>query len=116
MLAALASDPLPREITLADPGGSFADALGSGRDAAAGWVWNTTPERFADLRGELATRASEHRDAHVVKYTLACLDQSAADPDAERLFLAAAAALLGFWDPLRDADDPLLPPVESVQR
>jgi hypothetical protein len=116
MLAALASEPLTRDITLSNPGGALADALGAGRDAAAGWVWNAEPEQVTTLRADLATRASAHRDAHVVKYVLACLDQAAADPEAERLYLTAAAALLGFWTPTRDTEDPLLAHVDSMQR
>ena len=50
-------------------------------------------------------------DAHLVKYTLACLDAMAADPPAARLYLAAAATLLAFWTgPGHEAfesDDPL---------
>ena len=42
--------------------------------------------------------ACAHRDAHLVKYTLACLDAAAADPDAARLFHAGAASLLAFWE------------------
>jgi hypothetical protein len=52
--------------------------------------------------GELATRASVQRDAHLVKYTLACLDAAAADPDRRRLYLGAAASLVGWWAQLDD--------------
>jgi hypothetical protein len=45
----------------------------------------------------LATRAAIHPDAHLAKYTLACLDAAAADPAAERLHLAAAAFLSAWW-------------------
>jgi hypothetical protein len=43
------------------------------------------------------TFGAVHPDAHVAKYTLACLDASAADPDAGSLFLAAAAHLHEVW-------------------
>ena len=46
---------------------------------------------------QLATRASVQRDAHLVKYTLACLDAAAADPPQRRLYLAAAASLVAWW-------------------
>lgn len=46
----------------------------------------------------LARRAAGHHDAHVVKYTAACLDLADADPSAADLHLAAAARLLRFWD------------------
>ncbi len=45
----------------------------------------------------LAERASRHHDAHLVKYTLACLDARHADPQCERLYLAAAASLAAWW-------------------
>ena len=38
-----------------------------------------------------------HHDAHFVKYTLACLHASDADPQSRRLYLAAAASLAGWW-------------------
>ena len=46
---------------------------------------------------ELVTRAALHHDAHYVKYTLACLDATAIDRTHERLYLAAAAKLAGYW-------------------
>jgi hypothetical protein len=48
------------------------------------------------------------RDAHLVKYTLACFDAAAADPRHRRLFLTAAASLVGWWQDVIDPDDPLL--------
>ncbi len=116
ILAALATGPLPREVAFDHPGGTFPDAIAAGREAAAGWVWNAPDDAIAGLRSDLATRASANRDAHVVKYVLACLDQAAADPEALRLYLAAAAALLGHWSPIHDADDPLDAPGGETQR
>jgi len=49
---------------------------------------------------EIVTRASAHRDAHLVKYTLACIDAAHADPGAARLFQAGAASLLAYWEAL----------------
>lgn len=46
---------------------------------------------------ELATAASLHHDAHLVKYTLACFDAAAADPEQRSLYLAAASALAAWW-------------------
>ena len=40
---------------------------------------------------------SLHHDAHLVKYTLACLDAAADDPDQRRLYLASAAYLSAWW-------------------
>ena len=46
---------------------------------------------------ELATFAATHQDAHLVKYTLACLDAAAWDPAASARYLAAAARLGNYW-------------------
>ena len=46
---------------------------------------------------ELAARAASHEDAHLAKYTLACFDAAAADPEQRRLYLAAAAYLGAWW-------------------
>jgi hypothetical protein len=45
----------------------------------------------------LATAASQHPDAHVVKYVDACLDAAAWDRAASALYLAAADRLLAWW-------------------
>ena len=45
----------------------------------------------------LATRAAMHHDAHLAKYTLACLDAAAWDASFAHLYLAAAARLHGVW-------------------
>jgi hypothetical protein len=50
-----------------------------------------------DVVATLATAASHHHDAHLVKYTLACIDAAASDPEQRRLYLAAAASLSGWW-------------------
>ena len=46
---------------------------------------------------ELATAASAHEDAHLVKYTLACLYAAADDRDYAGLYLNAAASLAEWW-------------------
>lgn len=46
----------------------------------------------------LAARAAAHEDAHLVKYTVACLAAAAADPPARQLFLAAAGYLGTWWE------------------
>jgi hypothetical protein len=74
-LAALASEPLPATVP--------PDLL----EVDVPW-------------SELVTRACVQRDAHLVKYTLACIDAAHADPGAARLFRAAAASLLSFWESL----------------
>ena len=55
----------------------------------------------------LASAAASAHDAHLVKYTLACLDAAAADPTQRDLYLAAAADLHGWWSEHGDATDPL---------
>lgn len=53
--------------------------------------------RAAALRS-LVVRAALHHDAHLVKYTRACLDAAAHDPENELLFFAAAERLGAWWD------------------
>jgi hypothetical protein len=47
--------------------------------------------------GELATFAALHHDAHLVKYTLACLIAADHDPAGRDLYLAAAGHLADWW-------------------
>lgn len=47
--------------------------------------------------GEVATAAALHEDAHLVKYTLACLHAAADDREFAGLYLAAAAHLVEWW-------------------
>ena len=99
-LAALATGPLPATVALPAPAGSFADAVAGGRTEAAGWVLHASVAEIPATWTQLITRACGHRDAHLVKYTLACLDATHTDPGAGRLFLAAAASLLAHWEAL----------------
>jgi hypothetical protein len=57
---------------------------------------------------ELATAASRHGDAHVVKYTLAALDAAEFDPACRDLYLAAANRLHEWW--WEQPDDGFFPP------
>ena len=45
----------------------------------------------------LATFAATHRDAHVAKYTLACVQAAEEDREAAALFMSAAAYLHDWW-------------------
>lgn len=47
--------------------------------------------------GDLAGFALAHHDAHLAKYTLACIDAAAHDPTHRHLYLAAAARLAAYW-------------------
>jgi hypothetical protein len=46
----------------------------------------------------LAAKAAAHEDAHLAKYTVACLSAAVTDPSARDLFLAAADHLGKWWD------------------
>lgn len=46
---------------------------------------------------ELATAAALHEDAHLVKYTLACIHAAADDPAFAPLYLSAADHLVRWW-------------------
>ena len=65
---------------------------------AAGAIYHADDGTVALMKSMLATRAATHRDAHLAKYTLAAFDAAARDPEAARLFLAAAAYLGAWWD------------------
>jgi hypothetical protein len=73
------------------------EAFDAAAQIAAAAVHHARPSAIAAITTELASRAALHPDAHVAKYTLACFDAAAADPDHERLFLSAAAFLHGWW-------------------
>lgn len=67
-------------------------------EAAAGAVYHADPAEFPRIRAALAARAATHRDTHLAKYTLACFEAAGRDPEAARLYLAAAARLGAWWD------------------
>ena len=60
-------------------------------------MWHVADDRVGSYVRRVATVAALHRDAHLAKYTLACLDAGRDDPAAGRLFLAAAAYLAAWW-------------------
>jgi hypothetical protein len=49
------------------------------------------------VEAELISGALLHHDAHLVKYTLACLDAAAIDPDMSALYVAATSRLAAWW-------------------
>ncbi|MEO6628465.1 MAG: hypothetical protein ABIP03_07825 [Aquihabitans sp.] len=65
------------------------------------------PRRTEVTANSLATAASVSHDAHLVKYTLACLDAAATDPMHRDLYLAAASHLHRWWEERGDPNDPL---------
>ena len=111
----LATRPLEPTFPHADAPGATAvprvdlvrDALAAGPDHAAAAVWHARPEERGGIVTLLATEASTRHDAHLVKYTLACLDAAADDPAHAALFLAAAASLASWWTVRPGLDDPL---------
>jgi hypothetical protein len=75
------------------------DALETDPPSAASAVFHAEEAELAALVPELAARGGAHEDAHVAKYTLACLDAAALDPAQRHLYLAAAAYLHAWWNP-----------------
>ncbi|MBY0276766.1 hypothetical protein K2Z84_15620, partial [Candidatus Binatia bacterium] len=80
--------PVPRDVVA---------ALDGTREDAVAAAWHARPEDEPPVVEALATRVALHHDAHLVKYTLACLDARRADPEAGALYLAAAASLSAWW-------------------
>lgn len=94
--AAFALRALPTEFEPDVPPVEWREALRQDPDTAAAAVWHTTDSDQA-LITEFASQAAAHHDTHLVKYTLACLDETSNDPGSGRLYLAAAAKLLSWW-------------------
>lgn len=96
---ALSNGPIAASWSPAPPRTRNLDeALAAGPEEAAAWAWADAQQGGAGtLVPRLAAKASEHPDAHLVKYTLACVDAARADPAATHLYLAAAASLRGWW-------------------
>jgi hypothetical protein len=76
---------------------SVLEALRTSPAAAASRVWHAPDGELSAIRRTLATEASIRNDIHLVKYTRACLDMGAFDPERLRLYLAAAAHLCAVW-------------------
>jgi hypothetical protein len=95
--SAYASGALIARFDEPPPGLPLAEAVDAGQRTAAAAAWHTPPAGRAALVGHLVNRAAVHEDAHLVKYTMACLAAAAADPAADRVYLAAAASLHGWW-------------------
>jgi hypothetical protein len=70
----------------------FRSTLGKNR-LDKSWKPTTSPDVST-----LAARAAGSADAHLAKYTVACLAAAAADPAERQLFLAAANYLGEWWD------------------
>ena len=77
--AALAAEPLDPSWSPPASGIDLSRALAEDPDAAAAAAWHAPRSSYGDIGRELATRAAVHHDAHLAKYTLACLDAAAWD-------------------------------------
>jgi hypothetical protein len=108
-LGRVALDPQwrPERPTRSDAAAALEVLDGSPAQAVA-LVWHAEPRDLRGLIAALATRAAVHPDAHLAKYTLACFDAAAADPEAARLHLAAATFLSAWWSTVPMEADPLL--------
>lgn len=80
-------------------------ASGSGPVAEA---WHAPVAERPAVAARLAGHAAAHPDAHLAKYTLACLQLADADPAFAHGYLAAAAFLNDWWDAHPILDDPLM--------
>jgi hypothetical protein len=73
---------------------NFAEAEPS---EAASIAFHAHDVRRNEIVTMLATEAAIHPDAHLAKYTLACFEAAANDPQTAPLFIAAAAYLGTWW-------------------
>lgn len=95
--AAMATRPLDAGFEADAPDGTLGELLAAGPEAAAAAMWHTPEPGIEDAVTDLVTWVATQADAHLVKYTLACLDAAAWDRTHARLYRAAAACLAGFW-------------------
>ena len=64
----------------------------------AGRAWyHASADATAQALPDLVGRAAVHEDAHLAKYTFACLGAAERDPLQRHLYLAAAASLAAWW-------------------
>ena len=78
------------------------DALDDEPAVAASSWYHASDAMLEHALPELIGRAAIHQDAHVAKYTLACLAAAERDRAERSLFLAAAASLAAWWAQRRD--------------
>jgi hypothetical protein len=95
--AAMSVEPLATAYAPPDPSTDVMRALVETPTYAAAAVWHTPVSDVPRAVTALATYAATHPDAHLVKYTVACLDAAAWDRTHARVYLAAAGALAGYW-------------------
>ncbi len=78
-------------------GSSSSLDLDTDLDHAVAQAWHAAVADRPAIWRQLAGHAGAHEDAHLAKYTLACLDATRGDPSHEHLYLAAAAHLNAWW-------------------
>ena len=92
----VAIDPRWEPDAVAATAGARVD-LGASPAHAAAQAWHAAAEDRPAIWQQLAAHAGAHEDAHLAKYTLACIDATRGDPTHEHLYLAAAASLNSWW-------------------
>jgi len=75
----------------------MAEALVHSPRAAASVAWFSQQDERPRIVQLIATEAAIRNDAHLVKYTWACLDAALQDPTYAPLFHAGAAYLCSIW-------------------
>ena len=73
------------------------DLIAAPPPVAAAAAWHTPSAEQPEVWRTLASHAGSHHDAHLAKYTLACLDATRGDPDHHDLYRAAATYLNAWW-------------------
>ncbi len=86
-----------RQTSTTDAGGELEPPV-----AATAW-YHASGAVLERALPELIGRAAIHEDAHVAKYTLACLVAAERDRAERSLYLAAAASLVAWWARRPDA-------------
>jgi hypothetical protein len=95
--ATLGNGNLNLQLQFPEPAWELSDALARSPAAAASAAWHASPGERPTIVRRLATEAAIRSDAHLVKYTRACLDAAMQDPHHADLFHAAAANLCSIW-------------------
>jgi hypothetical protein len=72
-------------------------SLDEGPEIAARAWYHAEDEAIAPALPELIGRAAAHEDAHLAKYTYACLAAAQTDVAQRALYRAAAASLAAWW-------------------
>jgi hypothetical protein len=90
--SALDVDWTPEPVSM-----NLLDALEAGPQAAAAAWYHESDAARSEALPVLIGSAASHEDAHLAKYTLACLAAAERDRAQRSLYLAAAAALAAWW-------------------